>query len=553
MVVCKTIDLVCAMKIKRKTARWSFALSDWNRTCQKRCFEILWELPRLIWDDGFKRCRCEISACAFLSVDDEKCELQIGWQEDHMYRWNAVFCVFFFFSSENALADVFSVHKKEAANFAYADISAAVCRGRSVRWSEAVGFSAATLWRNCWRKAMESTCSTYAQPSMTIVFHSTLEICAKKRFDASILYCQSTFCGKFCRHLALWAPHCCEWRCRCRWCCVESRKVFFCLNIQQFCLTGLVTSFEECGDGFPLCFPLPSVAKQTALPESEQRRNEECYRMLQRSVRQGESINRKKKVRKSFKILTCLVQFLAHLVLDTETGANKQCKCGVPGKRYTQRFRRAALCQETIGLLHRNQNTAGKGENSTCEMSFHNFENSKWRGKQNEMHFPLVAVGVGKQRRWFVHSCHPSSQHLRTKGSSHGAHHRKNGQGWQDKIHHWVGWVLRFSHLLNKRGVSIEKAKNVWWYRMKDTRSLFCCRNGKNKVDFTFVENVAHGHILAGEALAPNSPVNGKVWRTGAFESPAVVVVADRPPSPAQKYCPSQCYSWDDHVMHRRS
>ena len=30
-------------------------------------------------------------------------------------------------------------------------------------------------------------------------------------------------------------------------------------------------------------------------------------------------------------------------------------------------------------------------------------------------------------------------------------------------------------------------------------------------VDFTFVENVVHGHLLAGEALGPESPVNGKV------------------------------------------
>ena len=30
-------------------------------------------------------------------------------------------------------------------------------------------------------------------------------------------------------------------------------------------------------------------------------------------------------------------------------------------------------------------------------------------------------------------------------------------------------------------------------------------------VDFTFVENVVHGHLLAGEALGPDSSVNGKV------------------------------------------
>ncbi len=36
-------------------------------------------------------------------------------------------------------------------------------------------------------------------------------------------------------------------------------------------------------------------------------------------------------------------------------------------------------------------------------------------------------------------------------------------------------------------------------------------RDGKNVVDFTFVENVVHGHILAAETLGPESPVNGKV------------------------------------------
>lgn len=30
-------------------------------------------------------------------------------------------------------------------------------------------------------------------------------------------------------------------------------------------------------------------------------------------------------------------------------------------------------------------------------------------------------------------------------------------------------------------------------------------------VDFTFVENVVHGHILAAERLRPDSPICGKV------------------------------------------
>lgn len=36
-------------------------------------------------------------------------------------------------------------------------------------------------------------------------------------------------------------------------------------------------------------------------------------------------------------------------------------------------------------------------------------------------------------------------------------------------------------------------------------------RDGTNLVDFTFVENVVHGHILAAEHLRPNSPICGKV------------------------------------------
>lgn len=36
-------------------------------------------------------------------------------------------------------------------------------------------------------------------------------------------------------------------------------------------------------------------------------------------------------------------------------------------------------------------------------------------------------------------------------------------------------------------------------------------RDGTNLVDFTFVENVVHGHILAAENLRPNSPICGKV------------------------------------------
>lgn len=35
--------------------------------------------------------------------------------------------------------------------------------------------------------------------------------------------------------------------------------------------------------------------------------------------------------------------------------------------------------------------------------------------------------------------------------------------------------------------------------------------DGTNLVDFTFVENVVHGHILAAERLRPDSPTCGKV------------------------------------------
>ena len=41
-----------------------------------------------------------------------------------------------------------------------------------------------------------------------------------------------------------------------------------------------------------------------------------------------------------------------------------------------------------------------------------------------------------------------------------------------------------------------------------------CClvsSNGKNLVDFTYVDNVVHGHILAAETLSKGSPHCGKV------------------------------------------
>ncbi|MBN3273167.1 NSDHL protein, partial [Polyodon spathula] len=43
-------------------------------------------------------------------------------------------------------------------------------------------------------------------------------------------------------------------------------------------------------------------------------------------------------------------------------------------------------------------------------------------------------------------------------------------------------------------------------------RMKFIIGDGKNLVDFTYVENVVHGHILAAESLHKNSPVCGKAY-----------------------------------------
>ena len=50
-----------------------------------------------------------------------------------------------------------------------------------------------------------------------------------------------------------------------------------------------------------------------------------------------------------------------------------------------------------------------------------------------------------------------------------------------------------------------------WVLQAQDTHSLCTCRNGKNLVDFTFVENVVHGHILAAEHLSRDTALGGKV------------------------------------------
>ncbi|XP_060612252.2 sterol-4-alpha-carboxylate 3-dehydrogenase, decarboxylating [Anolis sagrei] len=46
----------------------------------------------------------------------------------------------------------------------------------------------------------------------------------------------------------------------------------------------------------------------------------------------------------------------------------------------------------------------------------------------------------------------------------------------------------------------------------KSGKMKFIIGDGKNLVDFTFVENVVHGHILAAEQLQTNSPLCGKAF-----------------------------------------
>jgi len=46
----------------------------------------------------------------------------------------------------------------------------------------------------------------------------------------------------------------------------------------------------------------------------------------------------------------------------------------------------------------------------------------------------------------------------------------------------------------------------------KQGKTKFMIGDGNNLVDFTYVENVVHGHILAAEALCAGKPVNGKAY-----------------------------------------
>ena len=51
-----------------------------------------------------------------------------------------------------------------------------------------------------------------------------------------------------------------------------------------------------------------------------------------------------------------------------------------------------------------------------------------------------------------------------------------------------------------------------WQLNVNTFLSLY--RDGKNLVDFTYIDNVVHGHILAGEKLGKDSPLCGKVrWK----------------------------------------
>lgn len=38
-------------------------------------------------------------------------------------------------------------------------------------------------------------------------------------------------------------------------------------------------------------------------------------------------------------------------------------------------------------------------------------------------------------------------------------------------------------------------------------------------MDFTYIDNVIHGHILAAEHLQADSPLRGKVWESSGFMS----------------------------------
>lgn len=72
------------------------------------------------------------------------------------------------------------------------------------------------------------------------------------------------------------------------------------------------------------------------------------------------------------------------------------------------------------------------------------------------------------------------------------------------------------------------------------THSLCTCRNGENLVDFTFVENVVHGHILAAEHLSRDTALGGKVRHLLLPASTCFYLLGSSRPTPSCP-CVSAC------------
>lgn len=147
------------------------------------------------------------------------------------------------------------------------------------------------------------------------------------------------------------------------------------------------------------------------------------------------------------------------------------------------------------------------------------------------------------QRKGFSHSCHPASWHLWTTWSTVGSYLSGHSSQGQDEIHHWVCWsdwftsngshkiifvkcylnsLLRFKHPSGAHAIKetlvvkmiclfLGIFLDLWVVLAFLNNSSTFSRDGTNLVDFTFVENVVHGHILAAENLRPTSPICGKV------------------------------------------
>lgn len=147
------------------------------------------------------------------------------------------------------------------------------------------------------------------------------------------------------------------------------------------------------------------------------------------------------------------------------------------------------------------------------------------------------------QRKGFSHSRHPASWHLWTTWSTVGSYLSGHSSQRQDEVHHWVCWsdwftsngshkiifvkcylnsLLRFKHPSRVHAIKETLVAkmiclflgifvDLWLVLAFLNNSSTFSRDGTNLVDFTFVENVVHGHILAAENLRPNSPICGKV------------------------------------------